>query len=164
MMRGIAKLHVFIPNEAFLVTFFHKLLCFILKDSAFALSQSEPDKSARGQSHLGDGGETAIHRSLPDPSLPSTAARRLQVMGRACGAYPSRTSLRRASSLKLTALCQPPAPSPRCCLPPQRRKKRNNVQLPLPGTSAPPSPSPAFTSRPTLNLVGAVFVHVDPCL
>ena len=30
-----------------------------------------------------------LNRSLPDPSLPSTAARRPQVMGRACGAYPS---------------------------------------------------------------------------
>ena len=36
--------------------FFLKLFCFILKDSAFALSQFEPDESARGQSHLGDGG------------------------------------------------------------------------------------------------------------
>ena len=104
--------------------FFLKLFCLILKDSAFALSQSEPDKSARGQSHLGAGGKTTFLRSLPDPSLPSTAARRPQVMGRACGAYPSRTSLRRASLLKLTALYQPYAPPPRCCLPPQRRKKK----------------------------------------
>ena len=48
-----------IPDHPFVCVsegfFSLKLRCLILKDSAFALSQFEPDKSARGQSHPGAG-------------------------------------------------------------------------------------------------------------
>ena len=51
------KVEVWKRTDIYKKTFFFlKLFCFILKDSAFALSQFEPDESARGQSHLGAGG------------------------------------------------------------------------------------------------------------
>ena len=104
---------------------------------------------------------------LPDPSLPSTAARRPQVMGRACGAYPSRHIPPLSTTPAVsTAVSVAPNPLPPCHLPPHRRcskRIKSDVQLQLPGTGAPPPPSPAFTSRPTLNLTGVVFVHVYPC-
>ena len=169
--------------------FFLKLLCLIFRgfssrpQSVRARQNSPRITPSRGR------WRDRLNRSLPDPSLPSTAARRPQVMGRACGAYPSFCILlpsttptvnKAASTAKhffpsAVPICtQSPRPItrqrikiPPCCSPHTAeavKKNTSDVRLQPLGTGAPPPPSPASTSRPTLNLVGAVFVHVDPCL
>ena len=106
---------------------------------------------------------TAGAVGLTPLSGPSAVARRPQVMGRACGTYPSR-HIPPLSITSAVNIVESAAPNPlqSCCLPPHRRgskKIKSDVQLQLSGTGIPLPPSPASTSRPTFNLTGVVYVQ-----